>query len=163
MGRSLVAEGGVSGAGDDQLPDEGGQRLGKDDGFAAEPEKYFLLVGLNMVEGQAADRGGPLGVEQNEQPGDAVLRFDALVVDQAPGLGPAGLGVDDARGSVPFGSGEVQAGQLVAFGPAHEVPGLAAAGGLAAQPGVEVALRDPPRLPQGRGLVLISIARRGHR
>ena len=44
LGRSLVPEGGVSGAGDDQLPDEGGQRLGKDDGFAAEPEPYFPLV-----------------------------------------------------------------------------------------------------------------------
>jgi hypothetical protein len=44
LGRSLVAEGGVSGAGDDQLSDEGGQRLGKDDGFAAEPEPYFPLV-----------------------------------------------------------------------------------------------------------------------
>jgi len=44
LGRSLVAEGGVSGAGCDQLSDEGGQRLGKDDGFAAEPEPYFSLV-----------------------------------------------------------------------------------------------------------------------
>jgi hypothetical protein len=36
LGRSLIAEGGVSGAGDDQLPDQRGQRLGKDDGFAAD-------------------------------------------------------------------------------------------------------------------------------
>ena len=101
----------------------------------------MLLVGVNMVEGQAADRGGPLGVEENEQAGDAVLGFDGVVVQQAAGVVPSGLGVDDAARPVPPGGGEIEAGQLLAPGPADEVPGLAAMGGvIAGQPGVEVAL-----------------------
>src|SRR5205823_8384672 len=121
--------------------DEGGEGVGQDDGFAAEPQPHLVFVGVNVVEGEAADRGGPLCVEQDEQPGDAVFGFDGVVVEQPARLLPAGFGVDDAGRAVPFGGGEVEAGQLVPFGPADEVSGLAAAGGLVAgQPRVEVAL-----------------------
>ena len=101
----------------------------------------MLLAGVNMVEGQAADRGGSLGVKENEQAGDAVFRFDGVVVQQAAGVVPSGLGVDGAARPVPPGGGEIEAGQFLAPGPADEVPGLAMMGGvITCQPGVEVAL-----------------------
>ena len=132
---------GVSAPPGDELEDKRVEGLGQNDGLAAEPEPYLLLVGVDMVEGEAADRGGALGVEENEQPGDAVLGFDGVVVEQPAGVVPSGLGVDDAARPVPFGGSEVQAGQLLTPCPADEVPGLAAMGGmLAGQPGVEVTL-----------------------
>jgi hypothetical protein len=33
-----------------------------------------------MAEGEAADRGWPLGVEEDEEPGDAAVRFERVVV-----------------------------------------------------------------------------------
>src|SRR5260370_41286286 len=71
----------------------------------------------------------------------AVLGLERVVVEQAAGVVPSGLGVDDAGRPVPPGGGEIEAGQLLAPGPADEVPGLAVMGGvIAGQPGVEVAL-----------------------
>ncbi len=90
---------------------------------------------------EAADRGGSLGIEEKEQAGDSVLGLDGVVVEQAAGVAPPGLGVDDAGRAVPPGGGEVEAGQLLPPCPADEVPGLAAVGRVVAgQPGVEVAL-----------------------
>src|SRR5664279_6304147 len=89
-----------------------------------------VFVGVNMIEGQAADRGRPLGVEQNEQPGDAVLGFGSVVVQQSAGVLPAGLAVDDAVRAIPSGGSEIETGQLMPFGPADEVPGLAATGSV---------------------------------
>ncbi len=135
-GIPLVTECGVSVAGGGELEDERAEWLGQDDGLAAEPEPYLLPGGVDVVEGQAADRGGPLGVEEQEQVGDAVLGFDGVVVEQAPGVVPSGLGAGDAAWPVPPGGGEVEAGQFLAPGPADEVPGLAAMGGaVAGQPG----------------------------
>jgi hypothetical protein len=140
-GGSLVAQCGVSAAGGGELKDQGVEWPGQDDGLAAEPEPHVLLAGVNMVQGQAADRGGPLGVEENEQAGDTVLGFDGVVVQQAAGVVPSGLGVDDAARPVPSGGGEIEAGQLLAPGPAGGVPGLAVMSDvIAGQPGVEVAL-----------------------
>ena len=65
---------------------------------------------MDVVEGEAADRGGPLGVEQHEQAGDAVLGFEGVVVQQPAGLFPAGLGVDDAGGAAPPGRREAPGG-----------------------------------------------------
>ena len=76
------------------MGDECAERLGQDDGLAAEPEPHVLLVGVDLLEGEAADRGGPLGVEENEQAGDAVPGFEGVVVQQAAGVVPSGLGVD---------------------------------------------------------------------
>ena len=61
------------------------------------------LAGVDVVEGESADRGGPLGVEQDEQPGDAVVGLEGVVVQQPAGLCPARLGVDDAGWAVPIG------------------------------------------------------------
>ena len=80
----------MSAAGGGELEEECAEWLRQDDGFAAEPELHVLLAGVNMVEGQAADRGGPLGVEENEQAGDAVLGFEGVVVQQAAGVVPIG-------------------------------------------------------------------------
>ena len=131
----------------DEAGDQAGEQLGQCHGFAAEPKAHFAVGGLDMLEGEAADRGGGLCVEEHEQAGDPVDGIDGMVVQQAPGLCPAGLGVDGTGWAVPSGCGEVQAGQLVSSGPAHEVPGFAAVAGLVAgQPGVEVRL---PGVGQG--------------
>ena len=139
---SLVAEGGLAPAMSDEMEDEGVEWIGQNDGLAAEAKPYLLLVGLDMVEGEAADGGDPLGIEQNEQPGDAVLGFDGVVVEQPAGLLPSGLGVDDPARPVPSGGREVQAGQLLSPCPADEVPGLAA---LAACSLVSQVSRSPCR------------------
>ncbi len=82
-----------------------------------------------------------MGVEQHEQPSDAVLGLEGVVVQQPAGVFPAGLGVEGTGGAVPLGCRELQAGQLLLVGPADEVAGLAAMGGpVAGQPGVDVAL-----------------------
>ncbi len=131
----------MSSAGGGELEDECVEGLGQHDGLAAEPEPHVLRAGVNLVEGEAADRGGPLGVKEKEQSGDAVFGFEGVVVEQAAGVVPSGFGVDNAAGPGPSGGGEVEASQFLAPGPADEVPGLAAMGGvIAGQPGVKVAL-----------------------
>ncbi len=103
---------------------------------------HFAAAGLDVAESEAADGGGLLGVEQDEQPGDPVLGLEGVVMQQVPGLRPASFGIDDAGGARPPGGGKVQAGQLLVAGPADEVPGRAAlAGARRGRPLVEVALR----------------------
>ncbi len=121
----LVTECGVAVAGGDELEDKCGEGIGQDDGLAAEPQTHLVLVGVHVLKGEAADRGGPLGVEENEQSGDTVFGFESVVVEQSAALLPAGIGVDDAGGPVPSGRGEIEISQLVTFGPADEVSGLA--------------------------------------
>ena len=103
-------------AGGGQVKDEAAERFGEYDGFPAEPQVYFAVAGLDVTEGKAADGGGLLGVEQDEQPGNPVLGLEGAVVQQLPGLCPASLGVDEAGGPCPPGGGEVQAGQLLVAG-----------------------------------------------
>jgi hypothetical protein len=111
-----------------------------------------VFVGEDVVEGEPADRGGGLGVEQHEEPGDAVLGFEGVVVQEPAGVGPPGLAVDDAPGPVPLGGGEVQAGELVSSGPAHEVPRVDAGGDVrAGQPLLEVALPGTGQVEAARG------------
>ena len=85
-------------AGRDDRAGERGEGFGQHDGLAAEPQEDLPGAGVGVVEGEPADRGRPLGVEQDEQSGDAVVGFDRVVVQQPAGLVPAGLGVDDAAG-----------------------------------------------------------------
>ena len=86
----------------------------------------MLLAGVDLVEGEAADRGGPLGVDigvdHGDDPGDdrrgiliaalglagdAVFGFDGIVVQQAAGVVPSGLGVDaSSRSPTARGAGE---------------------------------------------------------
>src|SRR6266702_3802997 len=125
-GGALVSGSGVALAGGGQVKDETGERFGEYDGFPAEPQVYFTAAGLDVTEGKAADGGGLLGVEQDEQSGDPVLGLEGAVVQQLPGLCPAPFGVDDAGGACPPGGREAQAGQLLVAGPADEVPGRVA-------------------------------------
>jgi hypothetical protein len=69
----LVADRGVPATGGHELADEVGERFGQHDGFAAQPRLHLFVAGFDVVEGEAADGGRPLGVEQYEQPSDAVL------------------------------------------------------------------------------------------
>ncbi len=63
---SLVAERGVAPAGGGQREDQSAGRLGQHDGLAAEPDAHLAVCGLDVAEGEAADRRGSLGVEQDE-------------------------------------------------------------------------------------------------
>jgi len=90
-------------AGGDQVKDEAGERLGEYDGFPAEPQRYLAAAGLDVTEGEAADGGGLLGVEEDEQSRDPVLGPEGAVVQQPPGLFPAPFGVDDTSGACPAG------------------------------------------------------------
>jgi hypothetical protein len=138
----LLADGRVTTSGRDELEGERVEWLGQDDGFAAQPQPNLVVLdGLDVVDGEAADRGRPLGVEQHEQPGHPVFGLERVVVEQPAGLVPAGLGVDDASRTGPFDGREVEAGQLLVMGPADEVSGFAAQDGLlAGKPGVQIAL-----------------------
>ncbi|MFL6054730.1 MAG: hypothetical protein ACJ72W_17680 [Actinoallomurus sp.] len=41
---------------------------------------YLVAAGVDVVEGEPADGGGLLGVEQDEQAGDPVIGFEGVVV-----------------------------------------------------------------------------------
>ena len=137
----MAAEGRVAVTGGDEFADQGVEGFGQHDGFAAEPELHLVLVGVDVIEREAADRGRPLRVEQDEKPRDAVAGVDVGLVHQPAGLGPTRLGVDGAGGAVPSDGGELELGDLLAFGPAHEVSGFVAMlAVLTGQPGVKVTL-----------------------
>ena len=137
----LHLDGGVAAAGGEELADEAGEGLGQGDGLASQAQLYLLVIRVDVAEGEAADDRRPLGVEEDEEPGDAVFGIEACVVEQPAGLFPAGLGVDDAGRAAPPGGGEIQAGQLLLVRPADEVAGLAAVASLAADdPGIQVVL-----------------------
>jgi hypothetical protein len=139
-GGARVADGGVAAAGGGK-EDEAGEGFGQHDGFVAEPQPHLAVVVLHVFEGEAADRGGPLGVEQDEERGDPVFGLDGVVVQQPACLFPAGLGVDGSRRACPLDGRQFQAGQLLFVRPADEVPGLTPVGGvLTSQPGVQIAL-----------------------
>ena len=80
-------------------------------GLAAESEADLrCLLAWTWPRVSRPIAAGRLGVEQHEQPGDAVLGFDGVVVQQPASLFPAGLGVDDPGRPAPFDGCEVQAG-----------------------------------------------------
>src|SRR5947209_1358276 len=81
--------------------------------LASQAQPDLPVIGVDVAQGEAADGRGPLGVEQDEEPGDAVFGVKGCVVEQPAGLFPAGLGVDDAGRAAPPGGWEVQAGQLL--------------------------------------------------
>jgi hypothetical protein len=123
------------------MADEVGEWFGEDDGFAAQMDPYSEFIGVDVVEGEAADGGRPLGVEETEQPGDAVFGFECVVVEQLAGLFPSSFGIDEAGWAAPADGSEVEAGQFLFLGPADEVPDVPAVGGVfIGQPGIQVAL-----------------------
>jgi Thiolase, C-terminal domain len=111
----LVAEGGVAVAGCDELEDEFGERFGQHDRFAAEPKPYLVFVVVDVLEGEAGDRIGPLGVEMDEQPGDAVGGVDAVVVEQVT-LGPINHVLPHERGPDPQNRPTLMPGDPQFFG-----------------------------------------------
>jgi hypothetical protein len=81
---AVIADGGVAAPGGEQLPDQAGEGLGQDDRLAAEAQPYLPAVGVNVAQGVAADDRGPLGVEEDEEPRDAVFGIEAVVAAQPP-------------------------------------------------------------------------------
>jgi hypothetical protein len=55
-----------------------------------------------VADGEAGDYRGPLGIEKQQQSGQAVFRLESVVVQQAPGGGPASLVVHRLGGAVPL-------------------------------------------------------------
>lgn len=146
-GGSRVADGGVPVPGRDDLPGQGIEGFGEHDGLVAETQAFFVVAGVDVMEGEAADRRRCLGVEEDEQAGEAVFGFEGVVVDQPAGLPPPGFGVDHPGWSAPADGCEVQSGELVPFGPADEVSRVGAVACLrGGQPCVQVALADSGRV-----------------
>ena len=139
-----VAEHGVAFPVCGQFAGERGERLGKLDGYRSEAEPDGAVTGadVEVVEGEAADRRGLLGVEQDQQPGDTVAGGEGIVVQQPAGLLPAFVVVQRPGGAGPPGGGELQAGvDAERNRPADEVAGFGFAGSVVAgQPSVEVGL-----------------------
>jgi hypothetical protein len=72
--RCRAADCGAPVAGRDQLQDPRVERFGEDDWLGTELDPHLVIAGVDMAEGEAADRGPPLGVMQDEQSGGAISR-----------------------------------------------------------------------------------------
>jgi hypothetical protein len=81
---ALVADGRVAPSGGGQPQDQRVYWPGQGEGLAAELDAYLAVSGVEVAEGELADRRGCLGVEQDEQPGDAVLGLERVVVQPQP-------------------------------------------------------------------------------
>jgi hypothetical protein len=111
--------------------------------MGAVPRRIRTVVPLDsdVAGGWAADPGDGLGVEQDEQPGEAVPAVQRVIVQQATGGVPAGLLIHCPRRALPLGSGVGHGGEALPGGPADKVPRVVAVGRSAAgQPLVEVSL-----------------------
>ncbi|MEV0746620.1 hypothetical protein OG345_03115 [Streptomyces sp. NBC_01220] len=110
------------------------------DGAEADADHSVRL--LHVVDGEPGDRCGPLGIEEQQQAGEAVFGLEGVVVEQASGGGPAGFLVHRRGRAVPSLGREAEiAGELLGQGPAHEVACLLAkADVVAGHPAFEVAL-----------------------
>ncbi|MEC3974329.1 hypothetical protein [Amycolatopsis sp. H20-H5] len=64
------------------LANEPGQRFGEQDRFTPQPEVHIALADVDVSECQSRRCGWRLGVEEHEQPGDAVLGFEGVVLQQ---------------------------------------------------------------------------------
>lgn len=106
------------------------QRRRDPDRARPETELDMLAVHDDVVMAQAADAGRGLGVEDDEQPGDADEGVDARVVEQPPGEGPALVGADQAGDAARRACREVQgADQVLLAGPDQERTRVGPAGG----------------------------------
>jgi hypothetical protein len=82
-----------------------------------------------------------LGVEQDEEAGEAVSGAQGVVVQEAAGGLPAGLVVQCPCRALSAGGGEGQRGEALLVGPANEVSCRVAVGHFAArQPAFEIGL-----------------------
>gem|GEM_PF-5202169 len=59
---------------------ECGDGLGQLDGNTSEVEAYVVGADLDVADGHAADRCCSLGVEEDEQAGEAVFCFEVVVM-----------------------------------------------------------------------------------
>jgi hypothetical protein len=82
-----------AGSGGDEFAGQRAERFGYLDGPVAESYPHAVVGDLHMAEGEPADVGGVLGVENHEQPGDAVGQVDGVVM-QASRRSCWGLGAD---------------------------------------------------------------------
>ena|GEM_PF-6005266 len=55
----------MAAAGGDELEYEAGEGFGVHDGLVAQPQAYFVVAGLDVVEGEAADRGREVDQGEN--------------------------------------------------------------------------------------------------
>ncbi|MER6277687.1 hypothetical protein ABT202_15520 [Streptomyces sp900105245] len=102
---------------------------------------YLLSANLNVLCGQPVECRGPLGIEEEKQPGEAVFGLEGVVV-QEPACGvPAVFVVDGLGGAVPADGWDMDRGEVVGAGPADEVAGRLAIGSqVVGEPPVEVGL-----------------------
>jgi hypothetical protein len=120
---------------------EVGDGLGHGDGCGAELDRHRGVVDRDVVGGEPGDPGDGLGVEQDEQTGEAVSGADGVVVKETPGGVSAGLLVDGAGGALPAGGREGQRGEALPVGPPDEVASVVVVGGgVVCQPLLEVGL-----------------------
>lgn len=79
----MVADGGVAAVSGDQVAGGGRHRFGQLDGDGPEADRYGVAIGVDVVvEGESDDSCGALGVEQEQQPGDAVVGIQSDVMQQ---------------------------------------------------------------------------------
>lgn len=82
MRRGGRADGGVASAAGDDAADQFVDRVGQPDRCAAEADADTVIGDRDLVGGQQADGRWALGVEEQEQAGEAVLGVDGGVVQQ---------------------------------------------------------------------------------
>ncbi|WP_158835906.1 hypothetical protein [Streptomyces sp. NRRL S-350] len=61
------------------MEDEVGEGVGQYPRRAPELEPNMLVFAVHVVESEATDRRGALGVEGDQEPGDSVLGFEGTV------------------------------------------------------------------------------------
>ncbi|MGW0615811.1 hypothetical protein [Streptomyces sp. NPDC002788] len=116
---------GLAAAGRDELADQAGQGHGEDDRRGAERDGDGVAVEVDVTDGELADGGDLLCVEDQQQSRDAVRGRQGVVVEEAPGVRPAFLAVDGAERACPSDGAVGQvAGVPVLYRPADEVAGL---------------------------------------
>src|SRR5271166_1266656 len=139
-------------AGDDEVTDQGCQRLGEGDRDTAEGHGHGVAVVVDIVDGELGDGGDALRVEQEQQPGDPIGDCEDVIVEEPFGVVPAFLDVVRPCGPAPTDRSEGQAaGVPVTDGPADEVGGFVAVAVSAGRPGVEVGL-----CAVGQGAVVVG-------
>ncbi|WP_159403856.1 hypothetical protein [Streptomyces sp. NRRL S-646] len=124
----------------------------KFDRDGAEADADGSVRRLDVVDSEPLDRGGSLGIEEQQQAGEAVFRLESVVAQQSTGGVPAGVVVHRRGRTVPSHGRKAEiAGDLLGQGPAHEVACLPAVTDvLAGHPAFKVGLTAG-----GKGEVLV--------
>src|SRR5258708_32833753 len=77
---------------------ERADRFGEGNVMAGEAQPPAVAASVEVVDGDGADAGKRLGVEQHETPSDPIAQLDAGVVEQSPEDGEALTLVEAATG-----------------------------------------------------------------